>query len=195
MWPPKWRFFVAAILVAVGLVWWFYPRQPPRIWWTGTAPHHPNDRAKRPTVAMPIDHDYLRSAELFVDDAAAGKEPLVLQAGAEKTIRGTLELQHIPPGATLVAVQFGVLSQAKTALGMIAEGMTDAKYVEKPKTTPASRELTTQIRFEQPWNVPDHPGELSLSLEFHLASPGVRDVPRRFALVCPVTITPTASLD
>jgi len=174
---------LAGILLLGAMAWWFYPRQPPRVWYNGTAPNPERLAAERPTVELLIDKDYLERAEVLVDGTAAGTQEITLRANSMVPVRGFVELHHVQQGSTLVAIQFSVLSRDSNPVGMLAEGQT----VVTAKETRSEDRLRAE--FSDTWTVPDHLGEFFLIVEFHLFRPGDRTAPRRFAVVCPVRIT------
>jgi hypothetical protein len=174
---------VAAFAFAGLLVWWFYPREPPRVWFPGTAPNPEGKPAERPTVDLSIDQEYFESAEVFLGDQRVGSSEIRLKPNQKLTLHGTLQLHHVPANSVLVAVEAAVLSRSsENAYGMIQEGMLDLQVKE------ARTRDTLKAEFSAPWTVPDHPGELVFELAFHLFPPGVRTAPRRVALICPVRI-------
>ena len=183
MYPNKRHKVILSLLVVVALAWWFYPRQPPILGYIGTAPNPEGIAGVRPTVEFPIDGEHLKDVQLSIDGQSISEGKTVLLRKKKVTLRGQLQLDHLPPSANLLVVQVALASKSNNVAGMLVEGES-VLYAGAPALNMGACQLDLQLE----WLVPDHAGEFDLHVSFFIAVDGQRESRRRHALVVPVKV-------
>ncbi len=174
---------ITGVVVISVLVWWFYPRKPLPLGYTGTAPNPNNIPGVRPTVECLVDTEFLKKVELQVDGKPVSTTVVTLPRNKQVKLRGKLRLGDLPASTELLYVDLLAVSKSKNAQGMMGEGETTI-YTGVP---PSGKDHV-EIPIDKEWLVPDHAGEFNLILEFHIAVMEERQGLRCNAIVCPVKI-------